>query len=78
MFLKRRNDGLRWNDGGSAENKVRPFRLSGEIVEVRDRPCLDRLVLMYFVCVFVELFDSIVFALFAGLMSTSILILMNC
>jgi hypothetical protein len=46
MFLKRRNDGLRWNDGGSADNKVRPFRLSGEIVEVRDRPCLDRLVLM--------------------------------
>ena len=29
-------------EAGNMENKIRPFRLSGEIVEVMDRPCLER------------------------------------
>ena len=35
-----------WNneawEAGNMENKIRPFRLSGEVVEVLDRPCLER------------------------------------
>ena len=49
LFLKRRGeDGQPPRDetrdtweAGNMENKIRPFRLSGEIVEVKDRPRLD-------------------------------------
>lgn len=50
MFLKRKHEdgtveemeeGETWQ-AGDMENKVRPFRLSGEIVEVRDPPSLER------------------------------------
>jgi hypothetical protein len=50
MFLKRAKEdgsvdemeeGETWQ-AGDMENKIRPFRLSGEIVEVRDPPSLER------------------------------------